>query len=153
MAAGGKRLKTPPDPPPPASPAEAGAGRLPVSVKGVLLLDGRAVLLRNERDEWELPGGRLEAGEDPPAALVREMEEELAITVRVAAILDCWRYAVRPGREVLIVTYGCEAQGTPRLVLSPEHREVGTFAVSEIDALPMPEGYRRSIRDWAARRR
>ena len=34
-----------------------------MSVKGVLLEDDRVVLLLNERDEWELPGGRLERGE------------------------------------------------------------------------------------------
>jgi len=31
--------------------------RWPVSVKGVILDGDRVVLLRNERDEWELPGG------------------------------------------------------------------------------------------------
>ena len=31
----------------------------PVSIKGVLVEAGRVVLLENERDEWELPGGRL----------------------------------------------------------------------------------------------
>lgn len=37
----------------------------PVSVKGVVVRDGRVLLLRNERDEWELPGGKLELGEEP----------------------------------------------------------------------------------------
>jgi len=50
----------------------------PVSIKGVLLEAGRVVLLENEREEWELPGGRLETGEDPMACLVREFAEELA---------------------------------------------------------------------------
>ena len=31
----------------------------PVSVKGVVVRANRVLLLRNERDEWELPGGRL----------------------------------------------------------------------------------------------
>jgi len=35
----------------------------PVSVKGVVVRDGRVLLLRNERDEWELPGGKLDLGE------------------------------------------------------------------------------------------
>lgn len=58
----------------------------PVSVKGVVLdADDRVLLLRNERDEWELPGGRLEIGgpdgavvadESPRAALEREIREE-----------------------------------------------------------------------------
>jgi putative ATPase len=46
-------------------PSDALAPRFPVSIKGVLEVGGRIVLLRNERDEWELPGGKLEAGEDP----------------------------------------------------------------------------------------
>lgn len=33
----------------------------PVSIKGVVVRDGRVLLLKNERDEWELPGGRIEA--------------------------------------------------------------------------------------------
>lgn len=34
-------------------------------------------------------------------------------------------------------------------MLSDEHREVGWFGVHELGALPMPEGYRRSVRFWA----
>jgi hypothetical protein len=34
--------------------------------------------------------------------------------------------------------------------VSDEHRRFGLFGLSELDGLPMPEGYRRSIRAWAA---
>ena len=34
------------------------------------------LLLRNERDEWELPGGKLELGKDPVACVAREIAEE-----------------------------------------------------------------------------
>jgi len=37
-----------------------------VSVKGVLIIDGGVVLLRNERDEWELPGGRVDPEDTSP---------------------------------------------------------------------------------------
>ena len=36
--------------------------RFPVSVKGIVYHNGKIVLLKNERDEWELPGGKLELG-------------------------------------------------------------------------------------------
>jgi 8-oxo-dGTP pyrophosphatase MutT (NUDIX family) len=42
--------------------------RLAISIKGVLIEGGAVVLLENERDEWELPGGRLEPGETPRPA-------------------------------------------------------------------------------------
>ena len=45
--------------------------RLPVSVKGVLVHRGRVLVLRNDRGEWELPGGRLDDGETPEEALRR----------------------------------------------------------------------------------
>jgi 8-oxo-dGTP pyrophosphatase MutT (NUDIX family) len=58
--------------------------KFPVSIKGVLVEAGRVVLLENERDEWELPGGRLEPGEPPETCLVREFAEELGAVVEVA---------------------------------------------------------------------
>jgi len=123
---------------------------LPVSIKGVLLEGDRVVLLENDRGEWELPGGRLEAGEDPTTCLVREMAEELGIEVAVKSILDSWVYEVLPGHHVVIVTYSAERLASGPMRVSDEHRRLGAFALAEIDALPMPEGYRRSIRAWAA---
>jgi 8-oxo-dGTP pyrophosphatase MutT (NUDIX family) len=123
----------------------------PVSVKGVVFVGDRVVLLKNERAEWELPGGRLEAGESPSVCVVREIREELAIDVGAETLLDCWLYEVLPGREVVIVTYGCRYAGDGVVRMSHEHSAVGLFDVAEIDGLPMPEGYRRSIRDWRQR--
>jgi ADP-ribose pyrophosphatase YjhB (NUDIX family) len=127
----------------------AAAMNYPVSVKGVMLEAGRVVLLENERGEWELPGGRLEPGEAPEACLAREFAEEVGVEVTVKAILDSWVYEVLPQRHVAIVTYGVARLGQGRLRVSGEHRRLGLFALGEIDALPMPEGYRRSIRAWA----
>ena len=125
----------------------------PVSIKGVVFVGERVVLLKNERAEWELPGGRLEAGESPPVCVAREIGEELAIDVTADELLDCWLYEVLPGREVVIVTYGCRYDGDGIVRVSPEHSAVGQFDLSELDGLPMPEGYRRSIRDWHRRLR
>ena len=102
------------------------------------------MLLLNERDEWELPGGRIEPGESTAIALVREIFEELRIEVKVAGPLDSYVFEVIPTRHVIISTYSCEATGPFRPALSLEHRELGLFAP---EALPanLPSGYRRSI--------
>jgi len=122
-----------------------------ISIKGVLIEDGSVVLLENERGEWELPGGRPEPGEDPAACLVREFAEELGATVTVGSIVDSWSYEVLPGRQVTIVTYAVARAAREELRLSDEHRRLGWFALDALDALPLPEGYRRSIRSVAAR--
>jgi 8-oxo-dGTP pyrophosphatase MutT (NUDIX family) len=126
--------------------------RFPVSMKGVLLEGDGVVLLLNERDEWELPGGRLERGEDPVACLEREFAEELGVEIVADRILDCWLYQVLPGKKVLIVTYAVHRVDRHEFRVSREHRKFGIFAVGELRGLAMPEGYRRSIRACAARR-
>src|SRR5262245_21788560 len=133
------------------APASGGSPVWPVSIKGVCLVGAKVVLLKNERDEWELPGGRLEAGEDPVLCLKRELEEELGIAAEIGDLLDCWRYPVLPTREVLIVTFGVLPMAERALTLSNDHSELGRCAPAEIDGLKMPEGYRGWIRDWTAR--
>jgi len=46
----------------------------PVSIKGVVFVDEKVVLLLNDRAEWELLGGRLERGETPEACVRRELK-------------------------------------------------------------------------------
>ena len=128
------------------------AYRFPVSVKGVVVRDGSVILLRNERDEWELPGGKLEPGETLEACVAREIAEELGLSVRVGPVVDVWIYAVSPALDVLIVTYGCDATAWPAALASPEGAELGVFPVEALDGLPLPAGYAASIRRWAAMR-
>ena len=123
----------------------------PVSIKGVLYESRRVVLLENERSEWKLPGGRLEPAEGPEACLAREVSEELGVTVEVGPLLDCWVYEVFPRREVVIVTYGLRRCEGGDLCVSEEHRRIGLFSLDQIDGIPLPRGYHRAVRAWAAR--
>ena len=75
------------------------ARAFPVSVKGVAVQAGRVLLLENERSEWELPGGKLELGEDPADCVVREIAEESGWDVTAGPLLDCWQYHISEGRQ------------------------------------------------------
>jgi ADP-ribose pyrophosphatase YjhB (NUDIX family) len=91
--------------------------------------DGR-VLLVLERDAWAYPGGRLEAGETPEQAAVREAREEAGIEVGLGPLL-CSRSW--PDGFMLHVFAATIREGEPH---PPEGvREVGWF---EPDKLPSP---------------
>jgi 8-oxo-dGTP pyrophosphatase MutT (NUDIX family) len=127
------------------------AHAFPVSVKGVAVQGGRVLLLENERAEWELPGGKLELGEDPVDCVVREISEEAGWQVTAGPLLDCWQYHIRPGSDVVIVTYGCFVHSTDPPVISNEHKRIGRFLPGQVPDLVMPEGYKRSVATWFAR--
>ncbi len=119
--------------------------RWPVSVKGVVGWDGRVVVLRNRRGEWELPGGRLDASDaSPEAALWREMSEELGIDVEVGELVDSWINDVE-GKRVLILTFACIAERPSELVHIDEPVEVDEFDLDTLRHEPIPVGYFRSI--------
>jgi 8-oxo-dGTP pyrophosphatase MutT (NUDIX family) len=124
------------------------AHRFPVSVKGVAVQDGMVLLLQNERNEWELPGGKLELGEDPADCVVREIGEEAGWQVTAGPLLDCWQYHIREGQDVVIVTYGCHVLSQDPPVVSNEHKQAGLFTAAEVPNLAMPDGYKRSITAW-----
>jgi 8-oxo-dGTP pyrophosphatase MutT (NUDIX family) len=126
----------------------------PVSIKGVLVRDGRVVLMHNERDEWELPGGRIEPGETPEQTVAREITEESGLPVDVDEILDAWVYHIAvAAKDVFIVTYGCTTTSSVVPVLSHEHSRIGEFSEDEVSELRMPAGYKRSIATWFDRLR
>jgi len=120
-------------------------------VKGVIIRGSKVILLRNERDEWELPGGKLELSESPEQCLAREIAEELGLVIEPESILDSWTYTIVPGVHVLVIAYGCVESSLDDAALSREHKELRWFPLAEIDTLNMPEGYKASIRSWSAR--
>jgi len=120
----------------------------PVSIKGVLIIDGKALLLKNERNEWDLPGGRIELGETPENCLIREFQEEASVNVKIEGIIDSYLFEVIPGKHVFIVSYGCELRGDFSPKVSHEHQEIGLHLINDVQNINIPVGYARSILNW-----
>ena len=60
----------------------------------------------DNKGQWEFPGGKVEAGETPQQALVREIQEELAVTVQVGERLDTVEYDY-PAFHLHMVCFWC----------------------------------------------
>ena len=133
----------------PESPGDNDAYRFPVSVKGIVVRDDAVVLVRNRRDEWELPGGKLELNESPERCVAREIDEELGLDVEPNDLVDAWVYTIVPGTHVLVLTYGCTERVTRNAVLSGEHTRLEWIALDDVAGLRMPGGYKSSIARWA----
>jgi 8-oxo-dGTP pyrophosphatase MutT (NUDIX family) len=76
-----------------------GLPRLPVwSEAPALLLTRRALTLRDHAGQWALPGGRIDAGESPEQAALRELHEETGLVLPPAAVMGRLDdYATRSG--------------------------------------------------------
>lgn len=119
--------------------------QLPISVKAVILWRGLVPLLKNERDEWELPGGKLELGESPEVTLAREIEEELGWQVDVRKPVHAWVYPIRPDRHVFVLAYYAEYEGSIEPTYSNEHKALTLVKLDEVAGLKMPNEYKIAI--------
>lgn len=88
---------------------------------------GRELLIAQRKPDstleplkWEFPGGKIEFSEDPPAALKREIKEELNFTIDVSDIFCVSSHNYRQGEDevkhILMLAYSCAYQkGTPEI--------------------------------------
>lgn len=113
-------------------------------VVAVALIDADARVLIAQRPEgkqfaglWEFPGGKVDAGERPEEALIRELREELGIEVEEPCLapLNFASYAY-PDFHLLMPLYVCRRwEG---FVEAREHKALKWAPAKELRAYPMP---------------
>lgn len=127
---------------------------VPISVKGIVFEDEAVWLRKNERNEWELPGGKLDIGEQPETAVIREIEEELGFVVQLKKIVGAHLYTIASsideGNGVFVVSYLCEILdkvGDFEIMGEAGPAEFALVPVKELDNLIMPSFYKTMISD------
>ncbi|MEO1025752.1 MAG: (deoxy)nucleoside triphosphate pyrophosphohydrolase [Pseudomonadota bacterium] len=128
-----------------------------VLVSAVALIDADGRVLLAQRPEgksmaglWEFPGGKVEPGETPEVALIRELEEELGI--------NTWESCLAPltfashsydSFHLLMPLFACRKwQGAP---MSKENQKLTWVRPNELRNYPMPDADIPLIpvlRDW-----
>lgn len=86
---------------------------------------------------WEFPGGKVEPGESPEATLIRELDEELGITVREACLapLTFASHAYETFHLLMPVFVCRRWDGTPE---AKEHAELAWVPRMRLGDYPMP---------------
>jgi 8-oxo-dGTP diphosphatase len=114
-------------------------------VVAVALVDADGRVLLQERPPggslpglWEFPGGKIEPGETPEAALVRELEEELAISTHASCLAPAAFASEALGdRHLVMLLYVCRKwSGIPQ---ARHATALQWLRPAQMYAVPMPK--------------
>jgi len=121
---------------------------------GAIIEDARGRLLLVQRStepgrgRWSVPGGRVEPGESDSEALRREVLEEVALAVRVGALVGTVRRAAPGGGTFEIFDYRCSVVGGGEPRAGDDAADVRWVSPDEYATLPTVDGLTPTLRKW-----
>ena len=95
------------------------------STSAAVLLTRRALSLKNHPGQWSLPGGRIDDGESPAQAALRELDEEVGLQLDASAVLGALDDFVT--RSGFVITPVVVWAGAARAPLVPNPAEVASI--------------------------
>lgn len=108
--------------------------------RGRVLLLKRSMNSKNNRGKWDLPGGKVDAGESFTEALLREVDEETTIKVSLRKVVGAAESDLPDRKVAYIIMEGRLLSG--RVHLSDEHDDFAWVDCSELPAMDVCQQFR-----------
>lgn len=114
-------------------------------------IDGRILLMERssnsaEGKTWGVPAGKIETGETPHQAAIRELIEETGIEVSSSQVEKIGKlYVQKPRGDYIYHMFQVHVEELPNVILSPEHTQYLWAKAEEIEALQLIGGGREAL--------
>ncbi|MCK5475885.1 MAG: NUDIX hydrolase [Candidatus Pacebacteria bacterium] len=126
-----------------------------VSIKGLLYKEDKILFLRTtEAKKWELPGGRMDFGENVEQTFKREIKEELGFeNVKIGNLLNTWSFtSVREKINYHFIVFDFEIYTKEsKIRLSDEHIEYKWVGIDDFEKMDMRDGHKETLRKYFRR--
>ncbi len=99
-----------------------------IAAKSFIVDNDKLLILKRRPNDvqkpsiWEIPGGRLELGEDPKEGLIREAKEETNLDIKIKSPLNVKHFTRDDGQTITMLIFLCQALNN-EIKLSEEHTE------------------------------
>jgi 8-oxo-dGTP diphosphatase len=115
-----------------------------ISVKSFIVKDNKLLLIKRRSNDpnapsaWEIPGGRLEHGENPHNGLKRETKEETGLDIEIKNPLTVRQFTRHDNQKITMITFLCKPISSS-VLLSEEHSEHLWLSLDDAHSIIWPD--------------